>query len=45
MIDAKPLCVRFDKIDGWVYNGTRYLSLFRSEKCDLFTIGLNILWE
>ena len=31
---AKPLCIRFDKIDGFirVYDGTRYLVLFGSEK-------------
>ena len=31
---AKPLRVRFDKIDGFirVYDGTRYLVLFGSEK-------------
>ena len=31
---AKPLCVRFDEIDGFirVYDGTRYLVLFGSEK-------------
>ena len=33
---AKPLCIRFDKIDGFikVYDGTRYLVLFGSEKHD-----------
>ena len=32
---AKPLCIRFDEIDGfiWVYDETRYLVLFGSEKC------------
>ena len=36
MIDAKPLCIRFDKIDRFirVYDGTRYLVLFGSEKYD-----------
>ena len=31
---AKPLCMRFDEIDGFirVYDGTRYLVLFGSEK-------------
>ena len=29
-IGSKPLCIRFDKIDGFVriYDGTRYLTLF-----------------
>ena len=32
--DSKPLCIRFDKIDGFsrVYDGTRYLVLFGSER-------------
>ena len=36
MIDAKPLCVRFEKKDGFirVYDGARYLVLFGSEKYD-----------
>ena len=36
LIDSKPLCIRFDKIDGFirVYDGTRYLVLFGSEKYD-----------
>ena len=44
MIIAKPLCIRFDKIDGFirVYDGTRYLEL---EKIILFITGLNILKE
>ena len=34
-IGAKPLCIRFDKIEGfiWIYDRTRYLTLFGSEKC------------
>ena len=34
LIDPKPLRIRFDKIDGFVriYDGTRYLTLFGSEK-------------
>ena len=34
LVDAKPLRIRFDKIDEFVrvYDGTRYLVLFRSEK-------------
>ena len=37
LIAAKPLCIRFDKIDGFirVYDGTRYLVLFGSDKYDL----------
>ena len=36
MIYAKPLCIRFNKIDRFirVYGGTRYLVLFEREKCD-----------
>ena len=36
LIDAKPLPVRFDKIDGFITacDGTRYLVLFGSEKYD-----------
>ena len=35
-MDAKLLCIRFDKIDGFirVYGRTRYLVLFGSEKYD-----------
>ena len=34
---AKPLQIRFDKIDGFIeiYDGTRYLVLFRPERCNL----------
>ena len=37
MIGAKPLRIRFDKIDGFIriYDGTRYLLLFGSEKYDV----------
>ena len=30
LIDPKPLCIRFHKIDGFIriYDGTRYLTLF-----------------
>ena len=31
LIGAKPLQIRFDKVDG-VYDGTRYLVLFGGEK-------------
>ena len=36
LINAKPVRIRFDKIDGFirVYDGTRYLVLFGSEKSD-----------
>ena len=42
LIGTKPLCVRFDKIDGFirVYAGTSYLTL---KNMMLFTIGLDIL--
>ena len=37
LISSKPLCIRFDKIDGFIriYVGTRYLTLFSSEKFDV----------
>ena len=36
VIDSKPLRIRLNKIDGFirVYDGTRYLVLFGSEKND-----------
>ena len=36
LIGAKPLRTRFDKINGFIriYDGTRYLVLFGSEKYD-----------
>ena len=36
LIGAKPLCIRFDKVDGFiaVYNGTRYLILSGGKKHD-----------
>ena len=36
LIDPKPLCIRFNKVDGFIrsYDGTRYLTLFGSEKYD-----------
>ena len=36
LIGAKPLRIRFDKVDGFIkdYNGTRYLVLFGLEKYD-----------
>ena len=35
-IGAKPFCIRLDKIDGFirVYDGSRYLLLFVTEKYD-----------
>ena len=36
LIGSKPLCVRFDKIDGFIriYDGIKYLTLFGSQKYD-----------
>ena len=36
LIHSKPLRIRFDKIDGFIriYDGTRCLIMFGSEKCD-----------
>ena len=36
LIDSKPLRIRFNKIDGFIriYDRTRYLKLFSSEKYD-----------
>ena len=28
LVGAKPLRIRFNKIDGFIYDGTRYLVLF-----------------
>ena len=38
LIDPKPMCIRFDKMDGLnrVYDGIRYIILFRSEKFGAF---------
>ena len=38
LIGAKPLYIRFDKVDGFIraYDGTRYLVLFGPEKYDAF---------
>ena len=35
--NSKPLRIKFNKIDGFIriYDGTRYLVLFGSEKYDL----------
>ena len=37
LFDSKPLHIRFNNIDGFVriYDGTRYLALFGSEKYDV----------
>ena len=37
MMGAKPLQIRFDKVDGFirVYDRTRYLVLLGAEKCNL----------
>ena len=38
-IGAKPLCIRFDKVNGFirVYSGTRYFTLFEFGKyCAIF---------
>ena len=45
MIGAKPLCVRFDKIDWFitVYDGTRYLALFDPEKYDVIYNSIRYL--
>ena len=42
LIGFKPLCIRFDKIDGFirVYDGTRYLLLSGAENMVPFTIIL-----
>ena len=47
MIGAKPLCIRFDKIDGFirVYDGTRYLALFGTEKYDSISNRIRYLIE
>ena len=36
LIDSKPLHIKSDKMDGFIriYDGTRYLTLFASEKYD-----------
>ena len=34
LVGPKPLCIRFDKVDGFIriYDGTSYLTLFVTEK-------------
>ena len=41
LIGSRPLCIRFDKIDGFIriYDGTRYLMLFGSENMIPFATG------
>ena len=45
LIDAKPLHIRFDKIDGFitVYDGTRYFILFGSQNMISFTTELDVI--
>ena len=45
LIDRKPLCIRFNKVDGFiiVYDGTRYLVLFGPEKSDTIYFRIRYL--
>ena len=45
LIGAKPLRIRFDKVDGFIkdYNGTRYIVLFGLEECDVIYNGIRYL--
>ena len=45
MIGAKPLRIRFDKVDGFIkdYNGTRCIVLFGLEECDVIYNGIRYL--
>ena len=47
LIAAKPVLIRLDKTDGFVrvYDGTRYLVLFGSEKYDIIYDGIRYLME
>ena len=47
LIAAKPVLIRLDKTDGLirVYDGTRYLVLFGSEKYDIIYDGIRHLME
>ena len=47
MIFAKPLRIRFDKVNGFirVYDGTTYLTLFDSEKIDVIYNSIRYLIE
>ena len=42
---SKPLCIKFDEIDGFirVYDEVRYLVLFFMKNMMAFTIGLDIV--
>ena len=42
LIAAKPLCIRFNKVDGSirVSDGTRYLALFGPDNCDATYNGI-----
>ena len=45
LIDSRPLCIRFNKRDGFIKvgDGTRYEVLFGSKNVIPFTTGLDIL--
>ena len=45
LIGPKSLRIRFDKIDGFIriYDGTRYLTLFGSEKYDVIYVKIRYL--
>ena len=45
LIGSKPLHIRFDKIDGFIrfYDGSRYFTLFSSEKYDAIYDRIKIL--
>ena len=45
LIGSKPLCIRFNQIDGFirVYDGTGYLTLFGSKKYDAIYDGIRCL--
>ena len=45
LIDAKPLRIRFDQVDGFIkdYNGTRYIVLFGLEERDVIYNGIRYL--
>ena len=45
LIDPKPLRIRLDKINGFIriYDGTRYLALFGSEKYDAVYVRFRYL--
>ena len=45
LICPKPVCTRFEKIDGFIrtYDGTRYLTLFCSKKYDAISDRIRYL--